>query len=344
MSRCWAVIMALVPVVPGSANAADNIWLSTASTAALGSDLPAIPAAVPDFQPYIGGVGKIYIWGRPEAGKSLVDLSLNLVAETQPICSPTCVVPNAISFTSVTIYNPTFGAPSVKRFEYVDDSTGASPLPLSTTRIDGMEGLRIFEGGAVGIGNATDPLHDATHDSWLIAEVTYNVLATGENSETRLFLEIGPIGMNHAADTTSDTWVVFGDATDAALNAHDNRGVHSSNIDAYVHPLVLPGDADRNGTVGLSDYTVWRANFNSTTVLKADHNHNGTVDAADYVIWRNNLGQSAGLGAATVVPEPSVRAVICAAASALLIFFRPAKTAIPQSVRNDTFLVCHAGR
>lgn len=328
MLRHTAVTVAILLAMPSLAAAADNIWLSSMSTAAVGSDFPASLAAVTNFQPYIGGVGKIYIWGWPEAGQSLVDLSLNLVAETQPICSPTCVVPNAISFTSVTIYNPTFGAPSVKRFEYVDDSTGASPLPLSTTRIDGMEGLRIFEGGAVppvGIGNATDPLHDATHDSWLIAEVTYNVLVTGENSETRLFLEIGPIGMNHAADTTNDTWVVFGDATDAPLNAHDNRGVHSSNIDAYIHPLVLPGDADRNGAVGQSDYTVWRTNFNSVAILTADHNHNGTVDAADYVIWRNNLGQTAGFGVAIVVPEPSVSGLICAIAIALLLFLRSAK-------------------
>ncbi len=328
MLRHATVTTAIFLILPGLAAASDNIWLSSAATTAIGSDIPATSTAVTNFQPYIGGVGKIYIWGRPEAGTSLVDLSLNLVAETQPICSPACVVPSAINFSNVTIYNPTFGAPSVKRFEYVDDSTGASPLPLGTTRIDGVEGLRIFEGGAipaVGIGNATDPLHDATHDSWLIAEVTYNVLATGENSETRLFLEIGPIGMNHATDTTSDTWVVFGDATDAALNAHDNRGVHSSNIDAYIHPLVLPGDADRNGMVGPSDYTVWRTNFNSVANLTADHNHNGTVDAADYVIWRNNLGQIAGFGAATVVPEPSIRSFICATAIALSLFFRSAK-------------------
>lgn len=328
MQRYAIGIITIVLVWTDFAAAADSIWLSSASMTAVGSNLPASLAAVTNFQPYIGGVGKIYIWGRPEAGESLVDLSLNLVADTLPVCSPVCAVPSAINFTSVTIYNPTFGAPSVKRFEYVDDSMGASPLPLGTTRIDGMEGLRIFEGGAVpavGIGNATDPLRDATHDSWLIAEVTYNVLVTGENSETRLFLEIGPIGMNHATDTTGDTWVVFGDATDAALNAHDNRGVYSSNVDAYIHPLVLPGDADRNGAVGPSDYTVWRTNFNSMAILTADHNHNGTVDAADYVLWRNNLGQTAGFGASTVVPEPSMSSFIYAAATALLLFFRSAK-------------------
>jgi len=295
-----------------------------------GSSFPATPGAVPMLQPYVGGAGTVYIWGRPDVGNSLVDLSLNLIAETQPICSPGCVTPNAISFTSATIYNQPFGSPSssMVRFKYVDDSTSSPPLPIAANRIDGMEGLRIFEGGtvpAVGIGSFADPLRDSVNNSWLIATVTYNVLAIGENSETQLFLEIGPIGLNQANGSTSDANVVFGDATDAmnaTLNGHDNRGVHPGNFDAKILPRLLPGDADRNGAVQQADYDIWRASFGSNTQLAADHNKNGIVDSADYVIWRDNLGLSAGSGGAIATPEPSAATTVSIALMALLAVCR----------------------
>jgi hypothetical protein len=98
---------------------------------------------------------------------------------------------------------------------------------------------------------------------------------------------------------------VFGDASDVTLNAHDNRGVHPGNVDAFIRPRVLPGDTDRNGAVTMGDYTDWRLSFGSMTQLAADHNHNGKVDAADYVVWRKHLGQTAGSGSMHAAPEPS---------------------------------------
>jgi len=64
----------------------------------------------------------------------------------------------------------------------------------------------------------------------------------------------------------------------------------------------LPGDYDRNGSVGPEDYDVWKSNFGTTSV-DADGNGNGIVDAADYTIWRDHLG--ADSGSAASVPEPS---------------------------------------
>ena len=184
MLRCFTVTVALVLVIPGRSMAAVNIWLSGTGTITPGSSFPATEAGAPILQPYLDGTGTIYIWGRPDAGKSLVDLSLNLVAETQPLCGG-CIPPDAITFTSATVFNDPFGLPLVKRFEYVDDSTNMSPLPISVNRVDGMEGLRIFEGGAVpavGIGNVADPRYDALHNSWLIAQVNYNALMSGRSA------------------------------------------------------------------------------------------------------------------------------------------------------------------
>jgi hypothetical protein len=121
----------------------------------------------------------------------------------------------------------------------------------------------------------------------------------------------------------ADCNVIFGDATDVALNGHDNRGVHPGNFDAVIRPRPLTGDADRNGVVNANDYGVWRTNFRSSTQLAADHNANGVVDAADYVFWRKNLGQSAGLGGASSIPEPAAAVPICIGIMALWAFCRP---------------------
>jgi hypothetical protein len=319
--RCFTVTVAIVLAVAGQSQASVNIWLSGVGTTTPGSSFPASAAAVPVLEPYIGGSTSVYIWGRPDAGKSLVNLSLNLFSDT----------PNVISFTGVTLFNPSFGTPVVNRFEFVDDSNQTPPLPISANRIDSIEGLQVFNPGpilAVGIGSVADPRYTAP-SNWLIAQVTYNTLAAGENSETHLYLEIGPVGMNHAGEGTGAHTVIFGDALDTAIadvvvdGVHVNRGIHPGDYDAIIRPRPLPGDASRNGVVEQNDYPIWRANFGSMVQLAADHNGNGIVDGPDYVIWRNNLGLNAGSGGAVVVPEPAAVVSASVAMLALWTLCRP---------------------
>lgn len=66
-------------------------------------------------------------------------------------------------------------------------------------------------------------------------------------------------------------------------------------------PASIPGDYDKNGSVGPEDYDVWKTNFGAP-FADADGNGNGIVDGGDYTIWRDNLGT--GSGSAAVVPEP----------------------------------------
>lgn len=67
----------------------------------------------------------------------------------------------------------------------------------------------------------------------------------------------------------------------------------------------LPGDFDKNGSVGPEDYDVWAATLglDVTAGTGADGNGNGVIDAADYIVWRNAV--TAGSGSFAAVPEPS---------------------------------------
>jgi hypothetical protein len=298
MFRFTRVIVAVVFAIVGQSAMAVDIWLSGIGSP--GNAFPLTASAVPTLEPYLGGSGTIYIWGRPDTDESLENVSLNLVSDTSGV----------IQFTSATVFNEPWpiGMPTMTRFEFVDDSTEDPPLPISANRVNGITGLRVFDDGpypAVGIGNIADPLYSPTNTSWLIAAVDYDALASGENAETHLFLEIGAIGMNHIGQLTDECYVVFGDATDGALNAEIQRGVPSVNFDARIRPRPLPGDADRNGAVEPADYDLWQGRFGQTTQLTADHNGNTIVDAADYVVWRKYLGASASSSGANAVPEPS---------------------------------------
>jgi mannan endo-1,4-beta-mannosidase len=84
----------------------------------------------------------------------------------------------------------------------------------------------------------------------------------------------------------------------------------------------LPGDYNRNGSVDIGDYVLWRKTQGQTGWgLAADSDLNGVVDAVDFAAWRANFGQSPGGGsiAGGAVPEPQS---LGPAGIALLIFFK----------------------
>ena len=74
-----------------------------------------------------------------------------------------------------------------------------------------------------------------------------------------------------------------------------------------------------------ADYTIWKNAF-GTTNAAADGNGNGIVDAGDYTVWRDQLGQSAGSGSASPVPEPS--SILLLIAAVLIRSCRPQPSAV----------------
>jgi T5SS/PEP-CTERM-associated repeat protein len=80
-----------------------------------------------------------------------------------------------------------------------------------------------------------------------------------------------------------------------------------TSISLAIHSSGIAGDYNADGTVNAADYTVWRDNFGSTTVLPNDPS-GGTIGVTQYNTWRSNFGSSnSGSAHATAlsVPEPA---------------------------------------
>ncbi len=74
------------------------------------------------------------------------------------------------------------------------------------------------------------------------------------------------------------------------------------------YATALPGDFNGDGTVDMSDYVVWRANFNAPFTLD------------DYNTWRQYFGKSLspGLGSGSAIPEPGSIILISVGSLAML--------------------------
>jgi len=58
-------------------------------------------------------------------------------------------------------------------------------------------------------------------------------------------------------------------------------------------PILKPADANNDGQVNDTDYSIWKSNYGQTVSgpSNGDFNNNGKVDGVDYVIWRNGYGK-----------------------------------------------------
>ncbi|MFL5735575.1 MAG: dockerin type I domain-containing protein, partial [Chloroflexia bacterium] len=59
------------------------------------------------------------------------------------------------------------------------------------------------------------------------------------------------------------------------------------------------GDADNDNVVGVADFSILRATFNTGSDLRADFNNDGVTNAQDFSILRSSFGQG---GAAVACP------------------------------------------
>ncbi len=113
----------------------------------------------------------------------------------------------------------------------------------------------------------------------------------------------------------------------------DLRWVYSLDAGALqlvvTSPSGLAGDYNQDNIVDAADYTTWRDNVGTTTVLPNDPT-GGTIGVAQYNTWRNNFGQSGNLTAlasAESVPEPASMVV-------MLVLFAAVRCIGPRITRQ----------
>ncbi|MEN1681194.1 MAG: hypothetical protein AAGJ46_16525 [Planctomycetota bacterium] len=239
-----------VLAVATHAQAAATFWLSTS-----GASPPGPEVASYSLSP--GESDVLYVWARPEAGKQLRNVSLNLLADK-----------TGVDFTdgAFTVLNAAGG--SVTRFGFRKDSSTSPELlsdytlgEVSAGDVDGLFDLQGFSIGSDAdirgmgpgclAGDANCFLASDGEPAWLFATVGFSATTVGV---VNLNLQVGESGINH--QTLAD------------------------------------GDYNFDGTVDDGDHTFWSDDFGLTANLAADGNGDGTIDAADYTVWRDNLGAS----------------------------------------------------
>ena len=131
--------------------------------------------------------------------------------------------------------------------------------------------------------------------------------------------ESAPVDLNGDGDYSAeeiDTLFAiheFGEFASCHFDVDQNGTVNSLDVEAFLElPQILPGDADRDGIVGFSDFLAVSRTFGkeSNGWASGDFNGDGQVNFADFLTFSGNFGESVSIsqGNASLsvasVPEP----------------------------------------
>ncbi len=115
------------------------------------------------------------------------------------------------------------------------------------------------------------------------------------------------IGENWKASTVGDAIGSFNAAAlDGTIAIHPGGDLGTPGVMGDAPPPTDNADFDGNGRVDGHDFLAWQRGLGlGTTPAQGDADGDGDVDGADLAIWRAQFGQSAGVAAASAVPEPA---------------------------------------
>jgi hypothetical protein len=110
-----------------------------------------------------------------------------------------------------------------------------------------------------------------------------------------------------------------------ALSAEEIEGHYANMLvgkNYFGTGFALPGDANADGKVDLSDFGILKENFGTgTTAAQGDFNGDSKIDLTDFGILKDNFGKTAG----AAVPEPATWQLLMLAGLSLLAVRRRAK-------------------
>ncbi|MEN1679654.1 MAG: hypothetical protein AAGJ46_08675 [Planctomycetota bacterium] len=179
---------------------------------------------------------------------------------------------------SITVHNPEFLTPgyaaSAKRFQFVGDASSMIGSEKTASDVAGgaLDSIRRLQGFSIefeevdagkvtefaGIGEgstclAGDPFCALTPDdspAWLLASV--EVAAVGPGGSGEVFLQVGPVGINHQGESSSQTAVTFGSPSDPVYNAAEDRGIKlpGDSVDALTPTIAMASVAGWQGGDG----------------------------------------------------------------------------------------------
>ncbi len=296
----WSLTFALCLQLASPA-AATQFWLSPYGNS-FGSTPPANLAAVPQLYNFVSQPsGSLYVWAKPDVGKTLKNWSLRLRSTDASI----------LDFSTSTVYNPVL-VDAVKdevRWEIVVDPNSDSNVSADFMGFTLTNELVVGKG----IGPTTtglDPYYFGS-DSWLLAKVDYTI--KNVVGSTDVFLQIGTLGLNNAGETSADTPVLFGHSGDTAFAdaGVDNRHTSIGDEDATIQVFATPdADFDNDTFVTGDDFLIWQRNAGTTSPLNSKGNatylDDTDVNGVDLAAWEFQYGTMIPLGGSlAAVPEPA---------------------------------------
>lgn len=154
---------------------------------------------------------------------------------------------------------------------------------------------------------------DGPWDGDSLGEMLEGLVSTGD-SGGGLFIEVDGVPQLagiHSQVVSSGGGEVIGFYGECALE------VRISELADWINGQV-PGDANGDGRIDGSDYTIWSDHYGQTGVdpwsaggwAVGNFNEDNVINGADYTVWADNYLYGTGLPAGTPIPEPAVAVLV----------------------------------